>query len=338
MTIVPANNKEVEMDFDYHKKVIKNLAPEGLQRIDPNDLISGEQWVSDELDDIWFENYQKNRPRIKPTINENWKDKTFIIVGSSPAIKRNTHFLSEVDDNFIIISSNAAAKYLVEMGIKVDFVFAIEGQHHIAKDFDFDTSGLTLVSSPNVSHEAMAKWKGDNYTYFLGGGRKYNEALLKDWAGKIDIDIGGGNVVSTAYLWAYKYLSARHIIVTGVSLCYYDDKPYYYDDREKPRDPLDYWKKWLKAIDMYGQLVTSTPPLLMYKTWLETYIQYAIAEGGGSFINATEDGILGVLPEPIKTDEGYTFEPRFVPWINITPLYIAIEGHKLRMEDNNGTK
>lgn len=84
---------------------------------------------------------------------------------------------------------------------------------------------------------------------------------------------------------------------------------------------------------MYGQMVTVTPPLVMYKTWLETYIKYALKEGGGSFVNSTEDGVLGVLPEPIKTDEGWEFEPRYIPWINITPLYMAIEANKLRMED-----
>ena len=224
----PASNFEVEMDFNYFKDIIDSS---GMKMIDPNDLVKKESWVPDSLDDIWYENYQKNKPKINPVFTKDWRDKTFIIVGSSPAIKRNTHFLKSLDDNFVIVSCNASAKYLIDNGVRVDYVFAIEGQHHIEKDFDFDTSNLTLISSPNVSHRALHKWRGDNYTYFLSSGKRYKQALLKDWGGRVNIDIGGGNVVSTAYLWAYRYLSARHIVVTGMSLCYYDNEPYYFDGR-----------------------------------------------------------------------------------------------------------
>lgn len=338
--LMPAKTVDLEIDFDYHKEVINTSVSGEIERINPNDLIKGPTWVSKELDGLWLENYKKNKPYLKLPFKTNRMNETFILVGASPAIKRNIHFLKNLPEGFVLISPNTTVKHLLKKGIKPDYVFAIEGKDNIAQDFDFDSTGMTLLTSPFVCHEAVAKWRGDLYTYFLSGGQKYKQAIEKDWTGKCDFDIGGGNVLSTSYLWAYKYLNARHFIVMGMSLCYYDDKDYYFDGREKKSDPLEHWAKWLKAVDMYGTIVTTTPPLLMYKTWLEAYVKYAIEYGGGSFINATEDGILGVLPEIIE-QEGLKvrLQPKYIPWFNITPLYLAIEGHKQRMEDiKNGIR
>ena len=338
MKTVPAPTKMLDIDFDWHKEILGDDTPECLDRINPNDLVKGDKkkggsWISEEADNRWYDNYEKNKKFLRPMDITDQHNKTYILVGSSPAVKRNVHFLKDLDDRFEVIACNATAKMLQDKGINFKYVMTIEGGHHISKDFDFDSSDKVLIASPFACPDAYTKWRGEAYTYFLSGGKKYKEAFEKDWAGKVDIDIGGGNVISSAYLWAYKYLRARHFVVIGMSLCYYDGKEYYFDGREKPNDPLDQWRTWLKAMDIYGNIVTSTPPLLMYKQWLETYTKYA-AEYGGSFINSTEDGILGVLPKPIEVDGlKVRLKPVYIPWLSIVPLYHSIQAHKTRMED-----
>ena len=336
---VPAPTESLEMDFDFHKELIGDEI-EGIERINPNDFVKGppgtekKSWVNPDMDAMWEENYSKNKKYLQPCPTQDFHKKLYILVGSSPAVKRNIHFLHDIDDRFEVIACNTTAKLLLEHGVNFKYVMSIEGGAHISPDFDFDSKDKVLIASPFVCPDAYEKWDGEKYTYFLSGGEKYKKAFERDWAGKVDIDIGGGNVLSAAYLWAYKYMNARHFAVIGMSLCYYDDNDYYFDGREKPNDPLGEWSKWLKALDMYGNIVTTTPPLLMYKQWLETYTKYAIQYGGGSFINSTEDGILGVLPKPIEADGlKVRFQPTYVPWMNIAPLYQTIGAHKKRMED-----
>jgi hypothetical protein len=159
--------------------------------------------------------------------------------------------------------------------------------------------------------------------YYLGGGRKYAAMLKTD--GIEDTDIGGGNALNTAACWAYKYLSARDFIFLGMSFCYYDD--YYFDGRTTEHVcQFDEKIQKIKAIDMYGEMVQVTPSQLMFKTWLENYVRCA---KDAHFINSTEDGILGVVPEVLSfdgTDGTYTL--KYLPWISIIPFNVAVDSYR----------
>ncbi len=326
-----------ELDFDYYEDVLGDSDINDIIRIPPEELVK-KSWINDELDTLWLDNYQKNKSDISVSPIKKERHKPIILIGASPAIKKNVNQLKKADERFTIICCNTSLKYILSQGVKPDYVFAVEGNHHIAKDFDCDTKDLTLIASPFISHEALMKWQGDKYFYMIGGGKKFDKRFRKDWEKTCDIDIGGGNVVSTSFLWAYKFLDARDFIVIGMSLCFYDE--YYLDGRIKPNENIENWRGKYMALDINGQVVNTTPALTMYKTWFETYIRYAIDYGGGSFINSTEDGILGVLPKPIEQDGlKVRFERKFLPWMSVVPLEVAIEGHKNRMEDiKNGTR
>jgi hypothetical protein len=80
-----------------------------------------------------------------------------------------------------------------------------------------------------------------------------------------------------------------------------------------------------------------TPSQLMYKTWLENFVRYA---KDAHFVNATEDGILGVVPEILSfdgTDGTYTI--KYLPWISIIPFNMAIESYRRLFQEakRNGT-
>ena len=318
-----------ELNFDYIKDLTGNS-----EEIIPMDEFMERTWVNPELESKWYDNYSKNKSSIQPAKQRN-DGRVAILVGASPGINKNYEVLKNIDDNFVIISSLPAAKFLVDNDIIPDFVFAVDAAYHNLDDLDFDHSGTTLVTSPFVMPEILNAWTGKAETYLLGGGKGFNETIIEDW-GKHDI--GGGNVISAAYLWAYKYLQCRHFIVMGVSLCFYKD--YYFDGRKKPNETPDEYNGWYNAVDIYGEVVSTTPTLTMYKTWFETYVKHINEHGGGSFINSTEDGILGAYPELVASDkEESTFRLKFIPWISIVPLSVAIEGHKLRLrENNNGSR
>ena len=329
---------QVLLNFDYYDEVVKSDMGKGdFGMMDPQDLLNT-NFISGEQDKTWVKNYNVNRASMLPCIrSDSGKGKVTILVGGSPAIEKNWMALKNLEDDFILVCCTTSLKFLLDHDLKPDYCVLVDAGDHIEKDFDCNTEGITLITSPFASPKALAAWKGDMQWYMLGGGKEYKELIENDWKGQADIDIGGGNVLSTAYLWAYKYLGCRHFVVCGMSLCYYDD--YYVKGREHGDAGEKSSDGKFFAQDMYGNFAKCTPVQWMYKTWLETYVKYAHKpEYAGSFINATEDGILGVLPEIIET-EGMKIrvKPTHVPWITVVPLETALTGHRLRIkEKNNG--
>lgn len=320
----------MDVNFDYMDDL--NLPElEGVVKI-PLDKFVRRKWVDEGQEDLWIKNYEINRDKIKPAIRTNdAMERACILVGSSPAIRKQVEVLKRLNHNFILISSNGAYKFLLENDIIPDYVVLIESRDHVVGDISESSNGTRLVTSPFVDPKVLETWKGDYETYMVGGGDRLNELMVND--GHTDIDVGGGNVINASLLWAYKYLMCRNFIMIGVSLCYYDD--YYIDGRSTEHVMTDFENKkgYHKAADMYGEVVETTSPLLMYKTWLETYSKLM----GIDLINSTEDGILGVYPEPVSIDdEGLKFKVKYLPWINIAPLSNAIEAFTRKFNDFGG--
>lgn len=308
--------------------------PKGFTIFDQEHIVTDHR-ISEDVEDKWVENYRLNKtlgpmlPYERAKVNSN---KTAILVGGSAALHRNIEGLKDLSNDFVVIPCNTSLPPMMKAGIKPDFVFSVEGRDHIYDDMDCDSGDLTLIASPFISHKTLLNWKGKVNYYFFGGGEKWDTELRKDIEGVHEIDISGGNVVSCAMLWAYKFLRIRHFIFTGMSLCYYEN--YYHDGRSIPQIEEEKSRSdWLNVIDMYGGFAKSTYPLILYKQWLESYTRYII-QYGGSITNSTEDGILGVIPEIINVidETKIRVRPKYLPWINILPLSVAIEAHTKRME------
>lgn len=319
-----------KLDFNFLSEFTPNLI-QGIERIDLAEFV-GESWVTEEHDNIWLHNYLVNRDKIvRSPCLKGLERKAFVFIGSSPAIKKNCQLLLDCErDAFVVITCNGALPYLDSMGLKPDFVFAVEARDHILSDFNVSDRSFPLVVSPFICPQVYDIWDGNIYTYMMTGGKKFDAEFTKDLNGE-EKEAGGGNVINTSIYWALRYLGMRHAILIGVSLCYYDD--YYWDGRstEFVNQPLDNLKQWYRAIDINGNVVATTPALTMYKVWLETLSRHANI----TFINATEDGILGVYPEPITLDDdgNMTYKTIRLPWVLIKPLSEALAIHAGRYKN-----
>ena len=301
-----------------------------LKSIEIEDFI-GLDWVKDDLRDIWVANYSENRDRIFPLTTYYRKEKKCcVLVGSSSAIKNQVSELKRLSNlnNFVIIACNGVYKWLVENDITPDYVFLVEGRDHVLSDLDSGHAGITLVVSPFVDPKVFDIWEENIEVYVCGGGEKFDKLLKEDFE---EIDVTGGNVTNTSFLWSYKYLGCRDYIVVGTSLCYKDK--YYFDGRSTDNVMKDLnANDHINAVDIYGNVVKTTAPLLLYKSWLETYSKLS----GANFINATEDGILGVYPEPVEyKGENLKYKLKFLPWMSISPLGLAIDAYFNMMEEKN---
>ena len=319
--------ESIEMQFDYLSDLTNKV--DGLDHINLQKFVK-DGWVGEELENKFIANYEinKNKAELSDAL-EPQPSKTCILIGASPAVNKQIETLKTIDENFILVSSNKVYQLLVESGIQPDFVFAVEARPHIKTHLLCGSKGKTkLIVSPFVYPEVIDDWDGEKYFYPVGGGKRFNKIIEEDFVCR---DVSGGNVINTSMVWAYKYLACRDFIIIGTSLCYYDD--YYYDSAPVDTIGTDL-KKWDKyfACDIYGKAVKTTPVLTMYKTWFECYSKYANC----NFINATEDGILGVYLDPINYDKesgDMSFRVKYIPWINIVPLDVAIKGYKLKFKE-----
>ncbi len=322
----------VPLNLNYFNELVTDI-PEGMNVCPFDEFVSG-NWLSDEQRDKFRDNYAKNSYLVTPckkTLEAT--NKPVILIGASPGLKKNVDILKGAGDNVIKVTTPTSLKFLLEEGIKPDYVFALDGRDHWVDDFDCDTSQLTLVATPFVSHEALKNWNGKIQWYMLPGSPDYNEKFVSDWANKVDYEISGGNAISTAMCWAMKYLNARVIVFVGVGLSFGDD--YYFDGRTKSdEDPKDYPVQY-RAMDIYGQIVNSTPALTMYKVWIEAFAQVQTKFNPKTmFVNCTEEGILGVMPQPKVINGQTTFEPKYIPWMSIVPLKTFLEAWKETQNDN----
>ena len=313
-----------QANFDY-MRLLDVPQVDGIHSIPLNDFVGMKGWINDSIQDTWRKNYIANRNKIVVTKQSSEaRKKCCILVGSSPAIKPQIKTLKNINENFIIISSNGAYPWLMQNGVEPDYVMLIEGRDHVVGDVSLK-SNAKLIVSQFVDPKIYDIWNGPIETFVCSATGM--EDLIKEDG--LEVDVAGGNVLNASFLWSYKYLGCRNYITIGNSLCYYDD--YYVDGRSTDhvmKNLKDH--EHIKAVDMQGNVVSTTAPLLLYKTWLETYSRIS----GADFINATEDGIFGVYPEPVeKTEDNIKFRVKYLPWISIAPLSLAIEAYNNKLED-----
>ena len=248
-------------------------------------------------------------------INANWKymekhgsiqklvgygvNKTCIIVGASPALKNNVQYLKDIEgeyrDDFILIAVNSATEYLLENGVKPDFIIAVDCDEFLwERDISkFNREDLTLVCSPFLHPKAIKNWKGKMMFIPMGCPDEKLQWDVVDLLGATMPVPGCGNAFNQAVYIAYMLMHCKNYIFVGSELSWKkkDGGKYYVDGKESWDDDDDGIQKF-DMPDMLGNIVQTTAGHFVFKTWLEDLASKA----PGVFINATEAGILGVSP------------------------------------------
>ena len=218
-----------------------------------------------------------------------------IIVGASPALKKNVKDLKRIEgkyrDRFILVVVNSAAKYLLDNDIIPDIVISVDCDEEVwTRDLSkINREDITLLCSPFVWPEVPKNWMGKLYFIPMGCiDEEVQEKVIKQ-LGSIAPVPGCGNAFNEAVYLGWMVFNCRNYIFVGSELSWKKEAKYYVDGKHSNDEEDDNIPK-LEHPDIYGEPVLTTAGHYVFKIWLEDLASRA----PGTFINATEGGILGI--------------------------------------------
>ncbi len=253
-----------------------------------------------------------------PKLQDVEKDKTAIIIGSSPAVANQVQELQDIqtDPNFVLCALSSNLKWLLDNGIKPKYCIIVDADKSTGDDWkDMDmsqTKGITLIAVTTCYPKMLRKWQGKLYFLALitdDPEVKKVHKLYKNLNGNGQefVTLMGQFNIMTAF--AFSVLGCTVFLFVGNELSYRNGDSTYYMDRTDPRDND---RKGVH-MDIFGNLVDTNYNLLALKISLERFLE--TISGAGWFFNCTEAGIFGITKR---------FESQHVPWIHQLKLSAGI--------------
>lgn len=248
------------------------------------------------LEETWQAQFDGNVERIKKGNNVadlqgiHGYNNTAICIGASPMLKKNGHHLRDAkrEDGFILVSVGSALKYLLSIGVKPDYVCIVDASILVKEQIKgVNTKGITLIANAWCHPEVLDCWKGKIYYGYLPLSRKreVDEKNL-DKLGTCTEMSALGNVFNQCVLFSYKILKCHNIILCGNELTINENE--YYADGTMPERMKN--KNLAYVTNIKGEVRLTYAGFYQFKLALESML----GQLKGFFINATEDGIVGV--------------------------------------------
>jgi len=283
--------------------------------------------------DVWPKNIKENLPLFRktgwacPKLQDKEIGKTAVIMGASPAIRKQTATLWELqkDKDFVLCGLSSNLEWLLNSEIYPKYCITIDAdvsQGEYWENIDMDkTKDITLIASTLAYPPMLKRWKGPLYFIGLSTNRKdilkIHEKKYKNLNGngqEYMSTMGQFNIMTT---FSFMVLGCPIIIFVGNELSYATKESTYYVDRPDYRDTT---RQGVHG-DIYGNIVDTNFSLLALKYSLERFLQ--LISGAGWFFNCTEAGIFGVTKR---------YKGNRIPWVHQLYLKAGINQAKRIMK------
>lgn len=194
---------------------------------------------------LWKENIAQNwaRSRFLPDmarLRGARKGRRCIVVGGGPAIREGTAPLAEaLDSDSVIVSCDVALGQIERLGRMPDFALSVDGDPIVAKFYramkasSKTTAVLVTSVHASVTSEIISRdwplywfqsfWEGMNGLYFPG---------------VTSMNVGG-NVGTTAWVFATRVLECSPVGLLGIEFAWSDETPY---------QETQYWPHLVQAV------------------------------------------------------------------------------------------
>jgi len=294
MSIVDEISERIRKDGGGYTAVRPKIR-EALEKLSKNSIAHGEK--------TWADTIKRNMPDIEKHNNFHelvgtGSDKVCIIVGASPALKKNVKYLKDIEgeyrDNFILIAVNSVAEFLMQNDVKPDIIISVDCDEEVwTRDLSkVNGEGINLLCSTFSHRSTIENWKGNLVFIPMGCPDESVQKEVCRVCGMSRPIPGCGNSFNEAVFIATEVLQCRTFILVGNELSWQKDGKYYVDGKHSNDEVNDDIRR-VPWIDVFGKEVITTTGHWIFKVWLEDLI----SRFPGTFINATEGGILGVSRE-----------------------------------------
>ena len=220
------NNLKKEIEIIPHKTSLKICSQEFSPIQDFFDEISVRKQNVHKHKNKIHKNIIENISHIPQSVGVNkfrhlFSDKPIFIVSAGPSLDKNIHYLKKIGDKGIIISVDTAIPSLQEVGIKPDFITAIDpNQALYDKIFkNYPDLKIPLIYIASVYPDVLDSYKGPKIVAFTSGDRINN--ILESYFNKGRLE-SGGSVASTALDFAYK-MGGNPLVLVGQDLAFTED-------------------------------------------------------------------------------------------------------------------
>lgn len=231
-------------------------------------------------------NFIRNRELITHEVTElmpKFRGKTVYIIAAGPSLDRNIHYLRKVDDG-IILATGTVLKKMCAAGIKPDYVIITDGGAFTYQQTeDFDEKDIPLLYLPTVYHKILKNYPGEKYVICQ---KDFSESEKYAKEHGYPLYQTGGSVTTTALDVAIR-LQCNRVVFVGLDLAYSGEK----NHAEGTADVKINQMGNCRVKDIYGNFVSSSKNLNIYRQWIEKRIREKDA-GKIEFIDATEGGAL----------------------------------------------
>jgi hypothetical protein len=254
-----------------------------------------------------------------------FKHKTCVIVGSGPSLEKNIAVLKKNQDKSFIIAGGSCLKPLLEHQIVPDFLVALDPHtSHIERAKLCQGLHIPTFFNNRVHPGVWEYLVGPKI--YLGGVFGFPICTYFEKAFGLDkMDDFGWNIICAAIKIAH-CLGFSKMGLVGVDLSY-DKKQMAFDAFDDHRD--QFLEKGVEAIDLFGNKVTTQLKWLQEKEWIEDYIDthalhlHNCTQGGLEIKNAAPLSLEAFFQSRQKIDKAIQL-PKGIP-IQKKQLIILLE-------------
>lgn len=257
------------------------------EQIKKQSLNAFNQWKSD-----WIANTKANKPYIKGSIYQNLtgigKGKLLLALANGPSLDRDIEIIKKYRKYFDIICVDKTFKYLMDHGIKPNYVCLCDANVNFEKYCNgLDTKDTILLSNMCSQKQWISYWKGPVF-FFINKDSIKSEELFCAISDYYDLIPAASNVGNCMLVLCHLVLQYDKVICHGFDYSW-QAGTYYAGDAS----PKECWMANTMISDYRGHQVRTSNNLMFSVKWIQAYLKNMRVT---NFINCTEGGLLTGIP------------------------------------------
>jgi len=269
-----------------------------------NDQVTMEKWT-----ETWVSNIRENKKRYSSFAEHSvgslfgtFSPRPCIIAGSGPSLKKSIGMLKDRPEDMHLVSCLHNFHYMEDHEANPDFYVSLdagevtidevsEGGKRDPEEYWEITKNRKLLCYIGTSPKLLEKWQGE--VFFFNAPVPHDDFRsrvreIEDFNVWVE---SGGNVLGAATMIAKGFLGSQISIFIGSDFCFSNEEKRTFHSWDSKYDAE--MGQCIRAVDIYGNSVTTWPSYLNFKLWFDCVAQRI----PGIYINSSSQGCMGSYPE-----------------------------------------